>query len=332
VAGDPAAASVAEQPPPAKEPPLRVVFVGQSVYFAQCALEAPAAGLEPSFIDFRAGVPPDAMLAAVAERNPDVVVVFRPEIIPTGAFADLRALTIGYLTEPLPRTGQTVHKDLEGRMWWMRKIDPSNFDRIVSFDPLIADTAQTVVPVWRSEPIPVADSLYMDVRERPQPPGLLFVGRATEHRERLLEPVKRAHAIVHIGHGIFGEQLLRFFARSDIQLNLHNNPYPTFENRICLALAAGHLVISEPLSPSHDLIDREHFLQASTPEQFLALVDEAVADPLAFADVQAAGHAQAERFRASVVYPRLIAEAIEDVAMHGSPRQAADGRAAGAAR
>ncbi len=297
--------------------PLRVVFVGQSVYFAQCALEAPTAALDPSFVDFRAGVPPDAMLAAVAERDPDVVVVFRPEIIPPGAFADLRALTIGYLTEPLPRTGATAHQDLEGRMWWMRKMDPANFDRIVSFDPLIADTAQTVVPVWRSEPIPVADSLYMDVRRRPLPPSLLFVGRSTEHREKLLAPIKRAHQIVHIGHGIFGEQLVRFFARADIQLNLHNNPYPTFENRVCLALAAGHLVISEPLSPTHDLIDRKHFLQASTPEQFLTLVDEAVADPLAFADVQAAGRGQAERFRASVVYPRLIAEAIEDVRASG---------------
>ena len=34
-----------------------------------------------------------------------------------------------------------------------------------------------------------------------------------------------------------------------IAVNLHNNPYPSFENRVCIALAAGHLVISESLSP-----------------------------------------------------------------------------------
>jgi hypothetical protein len=202
----------------------------------------------------------------------------------------------------------------------MRKLDPSNFDRIVSFDPLIAETAGTVVPVWRSLPIPVADSVFMDLRPRTQRAGLLFVGRSTPHREQLLEPIKRAYPIVHIGHGIFGEQLLRFFERAQIQLNLHNHPYPTFENRVCLALAAGHLVISEPLSPPHGLEDRRDFLQASTSEEFFALVDEAVADPSAFADIQAAGRAQAERFRASVVYPQLIREAIEDVRAGGGRR------------
>ena len=55
---------------------------------------------------------------------------------------------------------------------------------------------------------------------------------------------------MHIGHGLFGARLERFLPRADVQLNLHNNPYPTFENRVCLALAAGHLVISEPLSPA----------------------------------------------------------------------------------
>jgi hypothetical protein len=300
--------------------PLRVAFVGQSVFFAQCALQQPAGGIEPVFVDFRAGVPPDAMLAELEQLDPDVVVVFRPEIIPTGVFGPLRALTIGYLSEPLPRTSGRAHADLDQRMWWMRKLDPSNFDRIVSFDPLIAETAGTVVGVWRSLPIPVADSVYMDVQPRTQPARVLFVGRSTPHREQLLEPIKRSYPLVHIGHGIFGEQLLRFFERAQIQLNLHNHPYPTFENRVCLALAAGHLVISEPLSPSHGLEDRRDFLQASTPEQFLALVDEAVADPSAFADIQAAGRAQAERFRASVVYPQLIREAIDDVNAHGGRR------------
>ena len=89
-------------------------------------------------------------------------------------------------------------------MRWLEQVDAGNFDRIVSFDPLIAETAASVLPVWRSLPIPVADSLFMDVRERAHPPRLLFVGRSTEHREQLLAPVKRAYPIVHIGHGLFG--------------------------------------------------------------------------------------------------------------------------------
>jgi hypothetical protein len=300
---------------------LRIAFVGQSVFFRQCALELSAEGLEPAFLDFRAGAAPEPLLARLLELDPDVVLVFRPEIVPPGLFDTLRALTIGYLTEPLPRAGGRRHDDLDTRMWWLEQVDAGNFDRVVSFDPLIAETASGVLPVWHSEPIPVADSLFMDVPERARPPRLLFVGRSTEHREQLLAPVKRAYPIVHIGHGLFGEQLARRLARTDVQLNLHNNPYPTFENRVCIALAAGHLVISEPLSPRHELTPGVDSLEVSTAAELLALVDRLVQEPDAFADVQTAGRRQAERFRASSVYPRLVRDALADVADHGSMRR-----------
>ncbi len=309
------------QPPGGRD--LRVAFVGQSVYFRQCALEQPADGLDPAFLDFRAATPPEPLLAKLEELDPDVVLVFRPEIVPPGLFDSLRALTIGYLTEPLPRNGGVDHADLRERMWWLEQVDAGNFDRVVSFDPLIADTAASVLGVWRSLPIPVADSLFMEVHERSDPPRLLFVGRSTEHREELLAPIKRAHPIVHIGHGLFGEQLARFLARADVQLNLHNNPYPTFENRVCIALAAGHLVISEPLSPRHGLQPGVDYLEAQDPQALLALVDELSREPRAYAEVQAAGRRQAERFRASLVYPQLVRDALEDVATRGSARRRA---------
>jgi hypothetical protein len=306
--------------------PLRVAFVGQRVYFRQCALEVPADGVEPCFLDFRAGAPAEPLMAELAERDPDIVLVFRPEIIPGGLFQQMRALTIGYLTEPLPREGRAkAHADLRQRMWWLERVDPANFDRIISFDPLIAETAGSVLPVWRSLPIPVADSIYRDPQPMGRPPRLLFVGRPTQHREELLEPIKRGHQIVHIGHGLYGELLLRFLDRADIQLNLHNNPYPTFENRMLQALAAGHLVISEPLSPDHGLEPGGHFLEARTPEDLQALVAELVADPEGYARVRDAGREAAERFRASRVYPGLLREALADVAENGGRAARAGG-------
>lgn len=316
--GAPTAAAKRSLPDP--DAPVRVAFVGQSVYFAQCALELPAGGLDPVFVDFRAAAAPEPLLARLRELDPDVVLVFRPEIIPPGLFDSLRALTIGYLTEPLPRGDGTDHPDLRGRMSELEEVDARNFDRIVSFDPLIAETAANVLPVWRSLPLPVADSLFMDVRERAHPPRLLFVGRSTEHREQRLAAVKRAHPIVHIGHGLFGEQLIRFLGRADVQLNLHNNPYPSFENRVCIALAAGHLVISEPLSPCHGLAPGTDYIEASTSAQLLALLDGLAREPDAFAEVQAAGRQQAERFRASRVYPALVRDALADLLPQDSAR------------
>ena len=186
---------------------MRLAFVGQSVYFRQCALELAADGLEPSFIDFRAAMASGPLLAALHRIDPDVVLVFRPEIIPTGLFDSLRALTIGYLTEPLPRGEPAAHADLRMRLRDLEEVDAQNFDRIVSFDPLIAETAASVLSVWRSVPLPVADSLFGKVRPRSDPPSLLFVGRSTEYREELLAPLKRAYPIAHIGHGLFGEAL-----------------------------------------------------------------------------------------------------------------------------
>jgi hypothetical protein len=172
-------------------------------------------------------------------------------------------------------------------------------------------------------PIPVADSLYMDRRPRGQPPRLLFLGRSTAHREELLAPIKRAHPIVHIGHGLFDDQLRRLLKDTDVQLNLHNNPYPSFENRVCIALAAGHLVISEPLSPRHGLEPGVHYLEVSTPDELRGVVDQVARDPEAYAQVQAAGREQAERFRASLVYPQLVREALADTEATGSERRRA---------
>ncbi len=300
--------------------PLRVAFVGQALYFKQCSMAVPTGGLTPVFVDFRAGSSSQLLLSQLARIDPDVVVVFRPEIIPPGLFGSLRATTIGYLTEPLPRGEGSGHRDLHERMWWLKQVDPGNFDRIVSFDPLIAETAESVLAVWRSVPIPVEDSLFMNVRERGRRPSLLFVGRSTEHREALLAPIKRSHPLVHVGHGLFGAALERFLRRADVQLNLHNNPYPTFENRVCVGLAAGHLLISEPLSPRHELRPAHDYLEVEGPHAFKAIVDELADDPAAHRDIQWAGREQAERFRASRVYPVLIRDALADIAARGSAR------------
>lgn len=300
---------------------MRVAFVGQGVYFRQCALARPVDGLQPEFVDFRAAAAPEPLRRTLEDLDPDVILAFRPEIVPPGLFAGLRALTIGYLTEPLPRTGTDDHADLRARLDSLRQVDPANFDRIVAFDPMIVDTAASILPVWRSLPLPVEDGLFRDVHERAHPPRLLFVGRATEHREQLLAPVKSRHPIVHIGHGLFGETLARFLDRADIQLNLHNHPYPTFENRVCIALAAGHLVISEPLSPQHGLRPGQDYLHAEGPDALAALVDELMADPGAYLDVQRSGRDRAEEFRASRVYPSLLADAVADVADRGGRRR-----------
>jgi hypothetical protein len=73
-----------------------------------------------------------------------------PEVIPAGLVSGLRVPSLGFLTEPLPRGDGKPPPDLEERLAETRLIDRSNFDRIVSFDPLFVEAADPLAPVWRS--------------------------------------------------------------------------------------------------------------------------------------------------------------------------------------
>src|SRR5438094_793372 len=99
-------------PTPAAGEPLRLALVGQRTYFEACALTDEVRALETRYIDFRYDANAKALVVALDDFRPHVVIVFRPEIIPAGLFAGLEAATVGFLTEPIPRTGGAPHDDL----------------------------------------------------------------------------------------------------------------------------------------------------------------------------------------------------------------------------
>jgi hypothetical protein len=308
-------------PVPAPGVPLRLAFVGQSTFFEACALEERSARAATRFVEYRQGSDPAAMRAELDAFRPHVVVVFRPEIVPAGLFAGLRGATLGFLTEPIPRTGtRRPHPDLRRRRNDLAQMDPANFDRIVSFDPLIVPTADEFTPVWRSLPLPVADRFYAPVRPVAGRPRMLFVGRSTPHRERLLTRVKHEFDLMHIAFGVAGDDLAAVMATHDVAINLHNEPYPSFENRVCLHLAAGHLVISETLIPTHGLEPGIDYLEVGSAPALLRLARELVRFPNAHERVRVRGRRKAEDYRASRVFPRLVEDLWRDLAAFGTAR------------
>jgi hypothetical protein len=306
---------------PSLRAPLHVAFVGQSTFFRACALEGDVAGLRGTFVEHRGGADVEPLLASLAALEPHVVVVFRPEIVPPGAFASLRAVTVGFLTEPLPRRGGS-HPDLERRLRELRSVDGSNFDRIVSFDPLIAETAERVLPVWRSLPLPVADRYYREVQPLDGHPRVVFIGRSTEHREKMLTEAKHRFDVLHLAFGVDADMLERTLDEHDVGINLHNEPYPSFENRVSLHLAAGHLVLSEPLSPTHGLEPAIDYLVVTGPGDIVAAIDALRRFPGVYHRVRVRGRRKAEAFRASHLYPRLMRDLLADVATFGTERAA----------
>jgi hypothetical protein len=300
------------------------VFVGQTTYFEACALEEQSARLRTAFVEFRAGADADAMLARVRSLAPHVVVVFRPEILPPGVFGDLRAAVLGFLTEPVPRSGgRLAHPDLRRRREALARMDPGNVDRLVTFDPLIVPTADEFLRVWRSLPLPVADRFYAPVRPVSGRPAVLFVGRSTDHRERYLAHPKAEMDVVHAAFGVTADELAELLAHHPIAVNLHNEPYPSFENRVCLHLAAGQLVVSETLSPTHGLEPDIDYVEIADPLELLRVLRAAVRFPHAYERVRIRGRRKAEAYRASHVYPRLVDDLIADLRAFGTERAAA---------
>src|SRR3954468_464034 len=217
---------------------VRLAFVGQGTFFEACALGDEHPGFVTSFFEFRMGGDAEALRTALDAFAPHAVVVFRPEIIPEGAFEGLAAARLGFLTEPIPRAG-AGHPDQARRLWELEQVDAGNFDRVVSFDPLIAETATRVLDVWRSLPLPVADRFYRPLRPvQPGRPRALFVGRSTEHRERYLERVKHEYDVLHMAFGVGAAELEELLDEHEVGINLHNEPYASFENRVPIHLAA----------------------------------------------------------------------------------------------
>jgi hypothetical protein len=302
--------------------PRRIAFVGQELYFGGCALTHAVDGYEPVFIDFRDGDDGGQMAALLHAAEPDVAFVFKPEVVPPGVLSGVPFVTVGYATEPLPSLAPDEHPDLVLRRANLSRLDPGNFDRLIVYNPGIVASAEEVMPVWRCVPLPVDDRYYRDVELFQRRPRAVFVGRSTAHREQLLLSAKHHYDVAHIAHGAGPDDLDRIVDAYDIGINLHNEMYPNFENRVAFHLAAGHLVLSEPLSPTMGLEPGIDYIEFRTAAELAARVGELIRSPGIYHRVRVRGRDKAELFRASRVYPALADDVMRDVATFGTDRGA----------
>src|SRR5690606_13373405 len=137
------------------------------------------------------------------------------------------------------------------------------------------------------------------------------------HREEWLLPAKHLYDLMHVEHGVFGPDLADLARDFLVAIKLHNEPYPSFENRVPLHLAVGYLVISEALSPTNGLEPGLDFLLAEDADYLVSYLGLIADDPQRFHPVRARGHLKAEAFRASRVYARLLLDLLLDVAEFG---------------
>jgi hypothetical protein len=274
--------------------PARVAFVGLQATSGQHALHAPAGGIVPRFFDVRPGDDAAELAAALHGWGAHAVVVLGLDALPGEALAALPAVTLGVATAPLDAA-------------------PAGFDRVVARGP---DPA-----AWRSLALPVDDRLYADVRPGAAQPRALFVGASTEHREKFLVNAKHSYDLLHYAHGLHGEDLRDVLGRTDVAVCLHHDDdEERFEDDVLVHLAAGQLVVSEPLTPSHGLEPGIDFLEIRRPDELLTTLYQLQRRPDAFERVRARGRAKADDYRASRIWPRVVADLFADVRAFGTAR------------
>jgi hypothetical protein len=300
---------------------IRILFIGQSEYFRSCALSK-SRWAETDFVHFRHNTDQAYILKAIDDFQPAVVICFRPEFIAAGLFQEVTALTIGFTSEPVPHSESDHHPDLKRRLSYLGQMDVSNFDRLVHFDVQSLDFLRSKgYSYWRAQPLPLDWSLYEAKAPLRDRRGAIFVGRATPYRDRFLELPKRDFNVAHLAYGIDGEALRQFLGHCLIGINLHNEDYSGFENRILYHFACGNLLLTQNLVPSYGLERDEDYLGFDTPEQLYALVREVLADPALFEGIRAFGAIKAKKlFSSEAVYKSLIDDLYLDVSAFGRAR------------
>jgi hypothetical protein len=285
---------------------VRVTFVGPRASFDAHALHRPAGGVAPTFVDFRAGDDAGELHAALRAAAPHVVVVLGADVVPAGLLTDVPAATLGVVMQAMPPA-----------------IAPVDYDRILACDPDVSGES-----VWRVAPLPIDDRMYGSVGPMRRPARALFLGESTEYREDFLIQAKHEHDVLHYAHGLWGDALREVLEKVDVGLNIHRDGESRFERRVLLHLAAGHLLVSEPLTPLHGLEPEIDFVPVARSDELVSVLGQLARRRDLHDRVRIRGHAKAADYRASRVWPRLVGDLLDDLAAFGTERITAPRRSA----
>ncbi len=83
----------------------------------------------------------------------------------------------------------------------------------------------------------------------------VFIGSLTQRRAALLENLSTRFDITVVN--AYGEDMVRYFNRAKVVLNLHASDFPTVETRVCEALGCGAFLLTEKLAAGHPFTNGE---------------------------------------------------------------------------
>lgn len=297
--------------------PLRVAFAGDAARFAAWVPRG------TPLVDTRAAEPAEVAAALRAARPHAVVALGVAELDAAALDAGTPVLGVAVAPDRPPAWALRAAKPgeppgpalldavaTEGRARLFAPGSPgAACDRLVALDPHDALGGR----LWRTIAPPVDDALFAPVARAARPPRIVFHGPSSEHREQWLTAAKHLHDVRHVAHGVTPDRLPKLLAETDVALVAHATPRRTFDHRVALHLAAGHLVVSEPLAPRHGLEPQVDLLEAAGPDALARILTPVRTAPDTYHRIRVRGRLKAERFRASHVWGRVLDDFLRDV-------------------
>ena len=305
---------------PARGGRARLALVGPRARLQASAPRDAHPALRTRLFELAPGSDEHALRAALEAFAPHALIAFGPQAMAPALFADLPAPVVGYLVDAPP--GGDGRRARAARRAWIEElqvIDPAAFDRLVAVDPVVEPIADEAgLALWRSLPMPVADHVYGAPRRIRGRPRVLLAGRVTRDREEHVGALRERFAVSFATPDTD-------LAAHDVCLSLDDDTGP-FAGEVGRHLAAGLLVVCPPLPAILGLEPGLDHLEAQAPWELVAYVLALADYPGAHDAVCLRGRRKAEAFRASAVYPRLLADLWADLAARGSARAQAAAR------
>jgi hypothetical protein len=285
--------------------PTRVAFVGPPTLLDVCAPEGTPGLRCKSFAARDGGHEP--IVGSVRSFAAEAIVVIDPARLPSQTVHELAALpslTLGMLPEGVP-DGETA-------------LAVGALHRVVSFDPMLTGEPLGERRIWRSVPPPVSDRLFAAGRPLHRAPRAMSIGRSSAHREEMLTPSKHHHDLLQLIHGVAGADLREMLSECDVGVYVGREPGGRFGLQAGMHLAAGQLLLSEPLDPAHGLERDIDYLGVDSPKALEWTLQRLARFPEMHERIRIRGRMKAEQFRASRLFERLLHDLVLDVAAFGA--------------
>ena len=174
----------------------RLAFVGQATFFERARSARRRAPLRHDVPRVPRGRRPGAARGRARRLDPDVVVVFRPEIIPAGALRGLRATTRRLPDRAAAGTRRrAAATTTSSAALWSSATSTGELRPHRRLRPPLARPPTPSCPSGAPCRCPSTTAYYAPVARAPAAGArTLFVGRSTQHREPLLKDAKHRRA------------------------------------------------------------------------------------------------------------------------------------------